>query len=132
MKRNTVEAWEGELKAVFDKIDDALEEKYGRLFPLHPSRAGKGGTSNREQDGLFDVGASFSPGFGSHYGRGYVVDIDMVTLSSVPSDVRTLVYADVAEMLGRLLPEHFPDRDLRVARDGTVFKIIGDLSLGEA
>ena len=132
MKRQTVEMWERKLKAVFDAIDDALEEKYGRLFPLHPSRPRRGATSNREQDGLFNIGASFSAGFGSSRGRGYVIDVDMVTLSAVPADVRSLVLADVVTMLRRMLPESFPNRELRVEQDGNVFKIYGDLSLGEA
>ena len=131
MKRQTVESWENSLKILFDEIDDALEEKYGKLFPLHPSRARRGTTSSREQDGLFNVGASFSAGFGSRYGRGYVIDIDMVTLSTVPTDVRELVYNDVVIMLRTMLPERFPGRELNVERDGRIFKIFGDLSLGE-
>ena len=132
MKRQTVDAWEAKLRAVFDEIDDALEEKYGRLFPLHPARPRRGTTSSREQDGLFNIGASFTAGYGSRRGRGYVIDVDMVTLSAVPADVRTLVLSDVVAMLRAKLPEAFPNRELDVEQDGTVFKITGDLSLGEA
>ena len=37
---------------------------------------------------LFDVGASFSAGFGSEHGRGYVVDLDMLTLDKVPEEIK--------------------------------------------
>ena len=62
--------WDKKLKAIFDRIDDKLEDRYGELFPLHPTRAERGTTSNKESDGLFNVGASFTAGYGSKLGRG--------------------------------------------------------------
>ena len=124
-----VESWEIKLKKVFDEIDDELEERFGALYDLHPSRPKRGTTSNREQDGLFDIGASFSPGFGSEYGRGYVVDVDMVTLEHVPDGVRAHIESKVVALLREKLPLYFPGRGLTVRLDGSVFKIFGDLSL---
>jgi hypothetical protein len=121
--------WEQHLKEMFDEIDDELEGKYGKTFPLHPARPGKGRTSSREQDGLFNVGASFSAGFGSRYGRGYVIDIDMITLARVPHEVRQMIEDEVILLIRKKLPRYFPERNLKVARDGHVFKIYGDLSL---
>ena len=124
-----VQAWENRLKEVFDRIDAALEEKYGGRWPLHPARPARGATSNPEADGLFDLGAAFSAGFGSRKGRGYILQVRMVTLRKVPAEVRREIEADVVEALRRELPAAFPGRDLAVEQDGALFKIIGDLGL---
>ncbi len=57
--------WEKTLKEIFDIIDDYIEDKYGFLYPLHPSRPQRGRTANKSSDGLFNIGAAFSAGFGS-------------------------------------------------------------------
>ena len=38
---------------------------------------------------------------------------------------------EVLELLRRFLPEHFPERRFEVGREGRMYKIRGDLSLGE-
>lgn len=124
-----VEQWESRLRQVFDRIDDYLEERYGDRYPLHPARAPRGTTGSRAQDGLFNVGASFSAGFGSERGAGYVVEVRMVTLSRVPGHVRERIEEEAAELLRRELPKAFPERHIRVDRDGPVYKIYGDLRL---
>jgi hypothetical protein len=129
MSGNLVDSWESKLKALFDEIDDEIETRFGSLYNLHPSRAKKGSTSNKEQDGLFDIGASFSPGFGSEHGRGYVLDVDMMTLDQVPREVQNHIEEIVADLIQVKLPIFFPGRELEVRRDGNVFKIIGDLTL---
>jgi hypothetical protein len=123
------EQWESRLRQVFNRIDDYLEERYGDKYPLHPARAPRGTTSSREQDGLFNVGASFSAGFGSELGPGYVVEVRLVTLNRVPRHVRTKIEEEVAELLRRELPRAFPERHIRVDRDGSLYKIYGDLRL---
>lgn len=122
-------AWEEKLKRVFDEIDHELENRYGDRYPLHPNRPTRGETANPEDDGLFNVGASFTAGYGSQRGRGYVVSVRMVTLARVPADVQEQMENEVAVMLRERLPSIFPGRDLRVERDGHVFKITGDLSV---
>lgn len=124
--------WEDKLKALFDRIDDRLEERYGKKYPLHPNRPPRGATSSREMDGLFNVGAAFSAGYGSEIGRGYVVEIRMATPAQVPAGVRRRIEREVAGMIEEELGREFPGRDLKVSRDGPVYKIHGDLSLGEA
>jgi hypothetical protein len=124
--------FEKRLKKLFDSIDDRLETRYGKLYPLHPSRAPRGTTSNKEQDGLFNIGASFSAGFGSRVGKGYVLDVRMVTLAHVPDYVRDEIIEDAVRSVQERLPYYFPDRDLSVVHDHNVFKIRGDLSLGDA
>jgi len=123
--------WEKKLKILFDEIDDYLESKYGGVYPLHPARAKKGTTSNKEHDGLFNVGASFSTGLGSNYGPGYVIEIRFVTLSHVSEELREEIQEEVIKLARKKLPEHFPGKSLKVMRDGNVYKIYGDLSLGK-
>jgi len=122
--------WERTLKKVFDDIDRDLEAAYGSRYPRHPVRQAKGKTSNPAHDGLFDLGAAFSAGYGSKYGRGYVVRLRVATLADVPEDVIEEMEDFVVKRLKAALPKAFPDRDLEVTRDGPVFKIHGDLSLG--
>lgn len=129
MRHPKAESWEGRLKAVFDLIDERLERKHGHRFSLHPARPTHGSTSSREQDGLFDIGASFSAGFGSMHGPGYVVDVRLVTLSKVPREVRAKVEEEVVEMLREELPRAFPGRHLEVQREDHILKIVGDLRL---
>lgn len=123
-------AWERKLTEVLAGIDHDLEEEYGHAFPLHPARARHGTTTSPADSGLFRIQSSFSAGFGSHIGRGYLVKVHLVTLSKVPTDVRQAAQDLVAEKLRERLPAAFPGKHLRVDRDGLVYKIHGDLSLG--
>ena len=129
MNNPNMEEWEQTLKKIFDIIDDHLEDKYGNLYPLHPARAQRGRTSNKSSDGLFNIGAAFSAGFGSCYGRGWVVDVTMVTLYKVPEEIKHKIYREVTEKLKHLLKEYYPERVIKVAKDGNVFKIFGELGL---
>jgi len=123
-------AWDDKLKAMFDRIDDYLEDKYGDRYPLHPNRMKRGTTANKSMDGLFNVGASYSSGFGSRHGKGYVIEIYLSTLSGVDGELRDAIEKEVERMVIELLPEYFPDRYLTCEKDGNVLKIYGDLSLG--
>ncbi len=123
-----VTAWESKLEELFDEIDQIMEERYGDKYPLHPSRPEKGVTSRPSADGLFDLGAAFSAGFGSVHGRGYVISIRLSTLARVPPDVMERIEQEILELLEAKLPKAFPCRDLRIERDGHSFKIVGDLS----
>lgn len=129
MRHHKIEEWESKLKRVFDRVDDYLEEKYGRKYPLHPARPARGTTSSKAHDGLFDLGASFTAGYGSERGPGYVVEVRMVTLTRVPHYIRSRIEDEVVERLREELPKEFPDRGLQVERDGQVYKIHGDLRL---
>jgi hypothetical protein len=129
MRHPKVIEFERKLKRLFDSIDDHLEGKYGGLYSLHPARPKRGKTSNKEQDGLFNIGASFSPGYGSQYGRGYVVDVAMVTLEQIPKDVREKIEFETLQLIRKKIQEYFPERDLSVHKDGNTYKIHGDLRL---
>ena len=117
------------LKKVFDLIDDYLENNYGNRYQLHPNRPERGTTANKASDGLFNVGASFSAGYGSVYGRGYVVDVDLATLEHIPDRVQKDIESEVADLLREILPEYFPGQDIHVNRDGGILKIYGELAL---
>ncbi len=121
--------WEKRLKAVFDDIDRELERLYSGRFRLHPARRPEGATSNPEMDGLFNVGASFSAGFGSKLGPGYVVDIHLSTLERIPAELKTEIRDKVQSMLIEKLPVAFPERHLQVDRERKHLRIPGDLSL---
>ena len=49
---------------------------------------------------------------------------------SITDDVRETIEAEVVDLLNAELPRAFPSQLLNVERDGTVYKIHGDLSLG--
>jgi len=129
MRYHKVEEWESRLKRVFDRVDDYLEEKYGQQYSLHPARPARGATFSKAHDGLFNIGASFSAGYGSKRGPGYVIEVRMVTLTRVPRYIRHRIEEDAVERLREELPREFPDRELKVERDGPVYKIYGDLRL---
>jgi hypothetical protein len=117
-------------KAMFDQIDGELEDRHGKLYSLHPSRPEQGSTSNPQADGLFTIGADFTPGYGSDLGRGYVLDIYMATLERVSPTDRERIMAEVVNRVRDLLPTFFPERNLEIRADGSGFKIVGDFSLG--
>jgi hypothetical protein len=129
MRHRKAKAWEKNLKSVFDEIDSELENDYGGMFSRHPARAPDGGTSNPEMDGLFNVGASFSAGFGSRFGPGYVVDIQLSTLDHVPGKLKSALRDQVQALLIEKLPVAFPGKDLRVDKELGYLRIHGDLSL---
>lgn len=124
-----LEAFEDTLHGVLSEIDGALEERWGARWPLHPARPPRGTAANPQYDGLFRVTASFSAGFGSALGPGYVFRVELSTLRNVPPGVRAEIEEEAARLLRAGLARAFPGRDLRVDRDGSVYKIHGDLSL---
>lgn len=124
-----LEAFEDTLHGVLSEIDGALEERWGARWPLHPARPPRGTAANPQYDGLFRVTASFSAGFGSALGPGYVFRVELSTLRNVPPEVRAEIEGEAARLLRAGLARAFPGRDLRVDRDGSVYKIHGDLSL---
>ena len=118
------------MKALFDKVDDYIEDIYGDTYILHPVRPARGETANPQADGLFNISADFTPGFGSELGRGYLINVAMSTLEKVDERIRWEIYEAAVDKVRELLPLHFPERELTVRRDRNHFKIQGDFSLG--
>jgi hypothetical protein len=81
------------------------------------------------QDGLFRVTASFSPGFGTELGKGYVLQLDLVTLEKVPQAEVERMQREAVGLIQDGLESVLPGRGLTVQRDGNVWKIVGDLSI---
>lgn len=131
MRHPSLIEWEKRLRKVLRGVDNHVEDKYGQLYRLHPSRAKRGATSSNRHDGLFKVDAKFTAGYGSRLGRGYVIDVHLVTLEDVPNDVLTGIEDEIAVRLREALPKAFPNANLQVDRDGGKYKIHGDLRLGE-
>lgn len=129
MRHRKAKEWERNLKHVFDEIDITLELEYGDRFDRHPARAAHGSTSSREMDGLFNVGASYSAGFGSRFGPGYVVDTRLSTLKRVPKKLKLELREKVQTLLIEKLPSAFPGKKLHVDKERSYLRIHGDLSL---
>ncbi|GAG64517.1 unnamed protein product, partial [marine sediment metagenome] len=72
---------------------------------------------------------SFSAGFGSRFGRGYVVDIQISTLEHVSVKLKSAVRDHVQALLIEKLPVAFPGKDLHVDKELGHLRIHGDLSL---
>lgn len=122
---------EKKLKKIFDRIDDFLEEKYSGRYPLHPARSERGATSSKSSDGLFSIGAAYSLGIGSPCGAGYVIEIKTATLSEVPQNIKLEIEEYVQEMVGEGLAAEFPEEKFEVVKDGNVYRIVGDMNLGD-
>ncbi len=129
MTLTNLEKWEAKLKIIFDELDDILEDNFGNKYQLHPARSNRGTTSNKSQDGLFDVTANFSLGLGSNYGRGYILKIKMVTLQTIPTEIHKEINNIAMKKISEKLPELFPDRNLKIIKDRNLIKILGDLNL---
>ena len=125
----SLEAFEDTLHGVLSEIDGALEERWGSRWPLHPARPPRGSAANPQYDGLFRVTASFTAGYGSKWGPGYLFRVETSTLATVPEADREAVEDEAAALLREGLARAFPGRDLRVDRDVSGYKIHGDLSL---
>lgn len=132
MRHAAAEEWEKRLDQVMHELDAFLEEKYAGTYFLHPARPVRGRTANPSHDGLFSINANFTLGLGSTIGKGYVVDIRLVTLEHVSAAVRDEIEDVAKQKLVTLIPKYFPDTQLHVKKDGSVLKIYGDLSLGTA
>lgn len=124
------QAFDKKMKHLFDEVDDYLEEKYKGVYRIHPNRPKRGATSNKAADGLFNLGAQFTAGYGSETGRGYIIDVKISTLETVKPEKKQAVLQETAGVVESLLPKYFPGKDLKVERDGGLYKIVGDFSLG--
>lgn len=122
-------ALERRFRLLFDELDDYLEDKFKGSYNLHPNRLPRGKAARVAYDGLFSTGTKFTLGIGSTYGRGYLVDVEISTLEKVDPEVREAIDQAAFEFLEENLPKHFPKRDLKVVKDGNLYKIIGNFSL---
>ena len=130
MKHYKQEIIEEKLKKICDKVDDVLEDNYGDSFRLHPNRSERGEAANKAYDGLFNVTISFTAGFGSELGRGYVFDLNLITLENVPAEFKDKITLESKELIATELKKVFPDRKMEIAIEKNALKITGDFHLG--
>jgi len=121
---------EDRMRSMLDQLDAYLENRYEGIYPLHPNRLPDGGASSPAYDGLFSVFAKFSLGYGSTNGRGYVLTINISTLDQIPDSIRKSIEKEAAEKIESMIPEFFPEREIHVTKDSSIYKITGDFSLG--
>ncbi len=125
------EEFEAKLSQLCAALDNRLEDRYGKLFPIHPNRPKRGEAAYPGFDGLFSTSVAFTLGIGSQYGRGYVMNIDVRTLDYVDPDFMTEIFNEALVFVNSNLPFYFPERELKLVKDGRVLKITGDFSLGD-
>ncbi len=121
---------ENKLRALADDLDHYLEDTFADLYPLHPNRLPRGEAASVAYDGLFSTGTQFTAGYGSKYGRGYIMSIEIRTLSNVHPADRTKVEEASRKYLEEIIPRYLPGRKIELKRDGNVYKLVGDFSLG--
>ena len=125
-------ALEGHMRKMCDELDYHLEETFGSHYPLHPNRPARGKAASVAYDGLFSTGTQFTLGYGSDHGRGYIVSVEMRTLATVKKEDEKAVEEATVQTLNKLIPKYFPDREITLEKDGKVYKLVGDFSLGSS
>ncbi len=118
------------LRKLCDDLDQYLEDTFGTSYPLHPNRPKRGKAASVAYDGLFSTGTQFTLGYGSEYGRGYLVSVEIRTLTKVPEKNKQSIEEAAMAYIQEILPKYFPDRAIELKQDGSVYKLVGDFSLG--
>ena len=125
------EILEEKMAQLCQALDNHLEDIYGDHYRLHPNRLRRGKGSNPSFDGLFSTSLAFTLGYGSQYGRGYVVNVEIRTLDKVSQYDSTKIQAEAFSFISRNLKKFIPDQDLKIVQDGNLMKVVGDFSLGD-
>lgn len=123
---------EGTMRKMCDELDHRLEESFGLAYPRHPNRPARGKAASVAYDGLFSTGTQFTLGYGSDHGRGYIVSVEMRTLSRVKKEDEKAVEEATVAIINELIPQYFPEREIKLKKDGKVYKLVGDFSLGSS
>lgn len=125
------EELEERMALLCQELDNHLEDIFGDRYAIHPNRLKRGQGSNPSFDGLFSTSMAFTLGYGSKYGRGYIVNVEVRTLDNVSQYDSIHITSTAFAFLKDKLKDYFPDHDLDIVQDGPVMKIIGDFGLGE-
>ncbi len=120
------------LRAMADDLDNYLEERFEGLYPLHPNRPSRGQAASVAYDGLFSTGTQFTAGYGSEHGRGYVLSVEIRTLCPVKEEDRLAIEEASREYLSTIIETYLPGRTIELKRDGGLYKLVGDFSLGHS
>ena len=125
------EELEKKLSLLCQALDNHLEDKYGEHYNIHPNRLKRGKGANPSFDGLFSTSLAFTLGYGSKYGRGYVMNVEIRTLDKVSQYDMADIKADAFSFVRQHLKTYIPEHELEIVQDGDLMKIVGDFSLGE-
>lgn len=109
-------ALETTMRKLCDELDEFLEDNFGTIYPIHPNRMQRGTTASPSYDGLFSTGTRFSLGYGSKAGRGYLVDIEIRTLSTVQEEDKKKIRGAAFEKINDLIPSIFPNVKLKSSK----------------
>ncbi|AHH03052.1 Hypothetical protein BHY_0101 [Borrelia nietonii YOR] len=120
------EEFENALFNICLDVDCVLENEFGSSYKVHPNRPSRGRTANGLLDGLFRVTTSFTLGYGSKFGRGYLIIIEIITLDIVDVEFSNRVIERGIKVFDEKLKEKFPGKKLSIVYDINVYKIIGD------
>ncbi len=123
-------ALEKALHTISDRTDDALEDTFGDTYNLHPNRMRRGKTENKASDGLFNAGFTFTPGYGSTHGRGYVLQFHISTLERVPKSVFRELEDFAAAYIESILNDYFLQGSVELVREETHYKLVGNFVEG--
>ncbi|MGE4583538.1 MAG: hypothetical protein AB7C91_02735 [Sphaerochaeta sp.] len=118
------------MRLLCDDLDRYLEDSFGMRYPLHPNRLARGKAASNAYDGLFSTGTQFTLGYGSEYGRGYIVSVEIRTLSPVKEEDRKQIEEAAMQYLQTIIPIYLGEREISLQKDGSVYKLVGDFSLG--
>ena len=125
------EELENKLSLLCQALDNHLEDKFGEHYKVHPNRLKRGQAANPTFDGLFSTSLAFTLGYGSKYGRGYVMNVEIRTLDKVSQYDSTKIQAEAFSFISQNLKKFLPDQDLKIVQDGNLMKVVGDFSLGD-
>ncbi|AAC66488.1 hypothetical protein LRB59_03565 [Borreliella burgdorferi] len=106
-------------------VDFVLENEFGNSYDIHPNRPFRGKAANGLLDGLFSVTTTFTSGYGSRFGRGYLIIIEILTLNFVDDEFWDKINKRGIEIFREGLKNKFPSKNLDIVLDGNVYKIIG-------
>ena len=119
---------EDQFSVMIQALDNALEDNFGTEYKLHPNRPKRGVGANPSYDGLFATTVAFTLGYGSTYGRGYIVNVDFRTLECISSEKKKEILDFTFCFLCDKISFFVPNRQLSVVHDGKLIKIVGDFS----
>ncbi|MCQ2411463.1 MAG: hypothetical protein MJ057_00730 [Sphaerochaetaceae bacterium] len=125
------EELERQMSELCQALDNHLEDIYGGHYSIHPNRLKRGMGSNPSFDGLFSTSCSFTLGYGTKSGRGYLVNVEIRTLDRIPFEEKARIQDHAFDYIAENLKTFIPGRDLEVIRENNLMKIVGDFSLGE-
>lgn len=125
------EELERQMSELCQALDNHLEDIYGEHYSIHPNRLKRGMGSNPSFDGLFSTSCSFTLGYGTKSGRGYLVNVEIRTLDRIPFEEKAQIQDHAFDYIAENLKTFIPGRELEVIRENNLMKIVGDFSLGE-